>query len=211
MKKIIISIAILLCVNNAQAQFLGPCTNSYIYTDSSRSFIISEIKPYGQNQFVELWNCKDSDYEIPKLFLISKNQKVIDSLINITLPAQSFTLITLVQDSFQEGEIHIGIRNDTILYDEYALAFSLIHPEKSISFCDWYRETVPSPGQYNYCETSDILELLNDDQILKEVQQQKCWDIFGSPIDCTIRNRVIIKKIYYTDQSVRMYKMILLD
>lgn len=205
MKKIITPIAYIFYVHILCAQ-INPtaCSNDVFAYDSTKILLITEIKPFGPDRFVELWNCHEANYYPDMVYLSGMYSHVIDSFSNQEIPAQRFITMTLPYGLYSMDAIRVVTRSDTIWHEMYTVMYTLNDSSQSISMCDWYHETAPTPNESNACETSAVVELMND----SELMYQECFDILGILADCETRNKILIKKNYYRNGLFHMQKIL---
>jgi hypothetical protein len=204
MKKIITACAIIYSYNISAQSLVGPCDGEIFHTDSTKFFLISEIKPLGDNRFVELWNCRETDYFAEMWYVSGMYSAVMDSFANQMIHTEDWLVLPLPLGLYSMDAIRIVTRKDTSWNSMATVMYSITDSSQSISLCDWYRETVPTPNESNVCETNTTVVLTSDSELV----YQECFDILGIPIDCNVQHKIIIKKLLYSNGVCRVQKIL---
>lgn len=163
----------------AFAQINPPqCDNDFFNLDSQKYFLINEVKPFGTDRFVELWNCRDSAYTADVLYVSGMYSGVIDSFFNKLVPAHGFLVLALPDGLFNQDGIKIVSKKDTVWNIAYQMTYIVNNPLQSIGFCDYYILMNPTPGAANDCTPTGIVPVANDD---KKVLLKK-YNILGQRV-----------------------------
>jgi hypothetical protein len=137
-----------------------PCSNDLFANDSTKICMITELKPLGDNRFVELWNCRDTTFHADWWYISGMYSGVTDSVSQAIIPAHDYLVLPIPLGMLHQDALQISVLRDTVRDTLYTVSYTLPVPDYSISFCDgWYRETLPTPGTSNNCSSTTINDL----------------------------------------------------
>ncbi len=161
MKNLILLFA--LATTRAASQVPAPCT-SPAFSDTALYFFISEIKPFGSDRFVEVYNCRDSARAADRWYVRGMYSDRNDSSWTGVVAPHAYTVIPLPDSLAANDAISIVARTDTFWTTMAAVVYLIHDSTKSSSLCDWFQELPPTPGAPNACVPVVIAEIHGDNQ-----------------------------------------------
>lgn len=158
-----LSIIFIACIFSYTTLFAQPdyptCSNDLFATDTGKYLFISEIKPFGSDRFIELYNCRPVTYSADMIYVSGIYSDALDSFAHVTIQAYHWATFPAPDGLFVADAISVLCRTDTIYKNMDAVSYTLTDSSQSIGLCDWYRAMPPSPGAANICNpTTDIRE-----------------------------------------------------
>jgi hypothetical protein len=178
------------------------CQSAYFASDTSFYFYINELKPCGNNKFVEIWNCKSVWWYADTLVISGMYSGGSVCLLSVSFPPQSYSVLPVPTGlSMQDG---IRIRRSWDTVDRYSMSYAITDMSHSIGFCEnWYTELSPTPGSPNNCFSTALPQIPTGNMKLSAL-----FDLCGKelPISCTVRGLYI--GIYENDDDQKVRKLV---
>ena len=213
MYKILTSMFLVVCETAVSQPDPLPCSNDLFANDSTKICMITEVKPLGDNRFVELWNCRDTAFHAEWWYISGMYSGVFDSVSQATIPAHDYLVLSIPEGMLHQDALQISVSRDTVRDTLYTISYTLFAPDHSISFCDgWYRETLPTPGASNNCAGTGVSDVYDRETFHGEsvvvytmLGQELFAGIFSSKIYFLFNNPSVIFYFPGRKQSIHFW------
>lgn len=134
------------------------CDNDFFHTDTSKYFLVNEVKPIGDDRFIEIWNCRTDWYHADTMIVVGVYSHVADTLFDVDVPSLQYMVLPAPLGLRMMDGIKIMNPNDTTSGSFlYAMVYTLLDNSHSVGFCEnGYCDMIPSPGVDNNCSMLNI-------------------------------------------------------
>lgn len=180
----------------------NPCDNDLFAMDTTKKFFISELKPVGNDRFVELYNCRNEDYRADAWYFFGVYSNSVDSILDTIITAHNFLVLTVPYGLWNQDALRVVTRNDTMWSEMYVINYVITDSNKSISFCNWYQQAAPTPNLPNSCEMISRLQILSKSSETENILYERYYDLLGRSVSLDYLQRMnylIIHEIIYTN------------
>ncbi len=186
----------------AHAQLSKMCDALFVDNDSIPKIVISEIVPMGQNPFIELWNCDTKDFTAHLWYIDGLYSGIRDSIRDTTISAQSLLVLPLAQGLFMHDGLQLSVKkyntdHDSLITIVYAVTYALTDSAMSISFCEWFRQTNPTPNSTNVCDSAQVTNTTDPEQYSNRLLFTKRYTLMGQELtDKSPRGLYVLVRYY---------------
>ncbi len=205
---ILLLLVLVVCFQIVKAQSAGSqlsamCDARILENDSVTKIVISEIGPRLRHPFIELWNCRPESFTVHHWYLEGLYSGTRDTIIDTTIKPNDFLVLPLSGRFLMRDVIKVSIKKNSTMHDSLieplgALVYFLNDSTHSISFCEWFKETEPTPGYVNACTITGLVNTIKNEKESDQILFEKYFTLIGQEIiDKPPCGQIHIKITYY--------------